>query len=441
MRTRLLIFPTLFLLCVSIGIPLDGQTGRAARYQPGDWVNYSNFHYITSFEEGSDFVYIGTTHGVLRFNKTTGRYDYPYTVSSGLQNGYVLNMLYLDNSDELWVFTKGGVDVIYTVLDRWYHIDGTDLLLQQASRGVQVGFSSGSVWLVLNRSVYHEFDQYGRFHLGRGNPENQQVHWKGREPVTGDIPQYYLGRGWDINRINNTLENDNFREYQFTVRYRDTQNREWIGTWGGGYLLADPVTKQADLHRFGPISNAVGALYQVRDGFWFGSAGSWYAGPPSIEGEHGISHWNSGGNYWWHFASAEEYDIEKASVYAIAGDEQCVWFGTDRGLLSYRPGKDQWYRADNPSLANNQVYDVEVTDTTLWVAGRTGLYNLAHPAGYVRNRIPLLQDRFLSAYDITLRGDSVYVGTDQGLAGVHRHTGEVSYYSDDGKAIPVEKFH
>ena len=420
---------------------ISAQTGQAARYQPGDWVNYSNFHYVTSFEEGDRYVYIGTTHGVLRFNKTSERYEYPYTLSNGLQNDYVLNMVFLSDTDELWVFTRGGVDVIYTVLDRWEHIGGAEGILQQAGRGVRVGLSPSSVWLRVNQSETHEFSRNGQFYRGRGGAANSQVQWKSQNYTNDGLNQYFLGRQWSVNRLNNTLENENFREYQFTVRMRDTQNREWIGTWGAGFILADPVTMEGEVERFGPLSSAVGALFKKGNRFWFGSAAAWYVGPPSIEGEHGISSWNTGRYEWSHYTSAEEHDIEETSVYAITGDEERIWFGTDRGLLSYRPEEDQWYHPDHPSLGSNQIYDVEVTDTTLWVATRTGLYDVAHPSGYVRERLTLLENRFLSAYDLTIQGDSIFVGTDQGLVSVHRNTHAIRYYDDDGNNIPIDKFH
>lgn len=434
--------PLIFLILVA-GLPdlLHAQTGRAARYEPGDWVNYANFHYVTSFEEGKDYVYIGTTHGVLRFNLNTKQYDFPYTLSSGLQDDYVLNMLWLDEKDELWVFTRGGIDVIYTVLNRWSHIDGTNQIFQQAGRGVRVGTSSGSVWVRVNQAQQFQFDKYGAYYLGPGSPSNQQVQWKSHtDPGTGSA-NYFLEQQWTFNRLEGTLQNEDFRQFPLTTQYTDRYNQVWIGTWGAGFIRADAVTKEGEVERLGPVSNAVGALFRLDQEFWFGSSGGWMVGPPSIEGEPGISRLARDSGEWEHFTSAEEYEIDNVTVYAIGGDNNRLWFGTDRGLISYRPPDNQWQRFDHPSLERHQVYDVVATDTAVWVASRTGLYQLSHPAGYVRSRVNLLGGQQLNVYAVAVYGESVFAGTDFGLVRVDRTTDGVTYYDDEGKQVSRKKFH
>ncbi len=416
-----------------------GQTGRAARYQPGDWVNYANFHYVTSFEEGDRYLYIGTTHGVLRYNQVSEQWEYPYTRSSGLANDYVLNIIWVKDNRELWVITRGGIDVIYTVLDRWTHIPDSENILGPALQDVRVGQTAQSVVLMPAGGNSYAFNKYSYTLQGRGLPGND-VQWKEQQRIRGNMPIYFLNESWHINRINNSLVDEEFREFPFTVQYTTSFNRVYLGTWGGGFIRADATARVGEVVRFGPISTPVGAISKDAENFWFGSALAQLNGPADIYGQPGISRWDLRRDRWDHLLPEDAHAFRNAQIYSLDGDGQKVWVGTNRGLLYYNFTREEWFRFDKKQLGTSPIFDIVVTDTTVWVATDIGLYNIAHPQGYIRYRTPILEDEMLSVYSIATNQGQLFAGTEYGLINLDIGQKKIYFYNTKGQQIAREKF-
>jgi len=416
------------------------QMGRATRYQPGDWVTYAPFQYITGFEEGSTFLYIGTTHGVMRYNLISSTWELPYTLGNGLKNGYVLNLFWNSDNRELWVFTRGGLDIIHTISSRWEHIEHTAPLFQQSRRSIQVGTTSNRVYIKENGGTIHAFDRLTHQPQGSAGGDSEAIHWKIKKFAPSEYSTLVLNDLWSINQINKSLENEKFRSYPLNLQYTDSRNNLWIGTWGAGVILADPLTSMGNVLRRGPVSTPLGAIYHSTDGYWFGGLSSWYSGPPSVVGEPGISFWDTKSNTWKQYLQQDDYDIRDATIYDIDGDESGVWFGTDRGLLHYSLENQKWQRIKNSHLQTVQVYDVLVQDSTVWAATRSGLYSISNPDGSLREQIPLLDKKVITTYSLAMHAGRVFVGTDYGLAAVDPTSKLIYYYDEQGVTVPKEQF-
>ena len=425
-------------ICI-LSSPSNGQTGRAARYQPGDWVNYANFHYITSFAEGTRYVYIGTTHGVLRFNQLSQQWEYPYTAGSGLQNDYVVNLLWRDNGQELWVFTHGGVDIIHTVLDRWDHVPGSNNMIGNSSRSVRIGVTDHKIWIYAPHGSYR-ITPSSPYTSVQAAPQAQTVRWMNQAVSPENMPNYFLNASWDINRISHTLEDQRFREYPFTVQFTDSRQQTWIGTWGAGFIRADAATQIGNVIQFGPLSTPTGAICKTKSDFWFGSAGSWYAGPPSIEGEPGISRWDLSTNQWIFTYPRDENAISDANIYTIDADTYGAWFGTDRGLIHFNYKTGNWSNVDDALLKTSAVYDIMIADTSVWIAGQTGIIELTNPGGRVRKHFQVTRNTRYAVYALTKYQGKIYAGTDGGLIRMDMKTKQFQYYDQDGRVVSPEKF-
>lgn len=67
---------------------------------------------VLSIYGRGDYVYIGSTNGLTRFNNTTGRIDRQYTTKDGLLNNGVI-CLFNDSRNRLWITTRlGGLHVM-----------------------------------------------------------------------------------------------------------------------------------------------------------------------------------------------------------------------------------------------------------------------------------------------------------------------------------------
>ena len=429
-----------FLVITLFPVTTHSQTGRATQYTPGDWVNYSNFHYVTSFAEGDRYIYIGTTHGVLRYNQNTRDWEYPYTIGSGLQNDYVLNLLYNDMQQELWVVTRGGLDIISLVTDRWKHLNQTRTFLQSSIRQVQMHENSESVFVSNDNGETIKIHKFTHFISRDVGARPMKKNAQSVQSSPGKVGHYFLKGAWLINQNNNTLQDEYFREYPFTTILRDSRDQIWLGTWGAGFIKADAVTESGEVIRFGPVSSSVGAIFHTEQQFWFGSALAHYSGPPSINGVPGVSHWNMETNRWEHFRQQDEYGISNATIYNIDGDNQGVWFATERGMLHYDSRRKSWKNIKSSALSSHQVFDVLVQDTTVWVAARSGLYMVSNPGGRVLREEVVLPNRMIGVYALARDGDTIYAGTDYGLMALNLSTMEPTYYSDQGDTTAQEHF-
>jgi ligand-binding sensor domain-containing protein len=84
----------LFVLCFSISLSND------------QWINYTNNEYICALVHDGDFLWIGTTGGLVRINKKTEEIEYFNKTNSGLPTNRI-TALALDKNNDLWIGTSG----------------------------------------------------------------------------------------------------------------------------------------------------------------------------------------------------------------------------------------------------------------------------------------------------------------------------------------------
>ena len=68
---------------------LLASVNYTGNFEEGDWVTYVNFRFITSAATDQSIVYFGTTGGVIRYDKFTGEWLQPLTVTDGIPNSRI----------------------------------------------------------------------------------------------------------------------------------------------------------------------------------------------------------------------------------------------------------------------------------------------------------------------------------------------------------------
>jgi len=434
---HLLLFSVLAFFWVT---PLSSQMDRAARYQPGDWVSYGSFHYVTSFEEGDQYLYIGTTYGVLRFDQFSREWDIPYTISNGLSDGYVLNIVWVSENRELWVITRAGIDVISTGRDRWFHIQGSQNVISPALRQVRVGQTGQSILILTPNGQTYEYDKFNYSRVGGVNLPAGDGVWKNLQPTQEGITNYLLGNSWHVNELNNTLVDNDFTEYPIVAQFTSSRGERYLGTWGGGFIRANATTNVGEVFRFGPVSTPVGALANIAGNIWFGGAIEQSPGDPSRYGRPGISFWVQSRGEWTHFPRESEPIFRSSQITSIDGDEQRVWVGTNRGLLFYQPNDNSWSLLRQNQLHVSNIFDVLVIDSSAWVGTDIGLFEISHPGGQVRSHVTIVEGERIPVYSLTSNRDGIFAGTEYGLIHVNPGKKTVQYFDKDSRVISQEQF-
>lgn len=74
--------------------------------QNPEWINYTNGNYIPCLTEEGDYIWVGTSGGLVKLNKNTGSSIFYNKLNSGLPDNSVESIA-IDNSGNKWIGTWG----------------------------------------------------------------------------------------------------------------------------------------------------------------------------------------------------------------------------------------------------------------------------------------------------------------------------------------------
>lgn len=112
--------------------------------QNTSWVNITTFGTPQSIAYAGNYLWIGTTNGLRRFNKTTGETAYYNVTNSGLPDNGVLSVA-VDKSSNVWAGTQYGVSEYDGTHWTTYTTMNSNLPWNYVSAIVADG--SGNVWI------------------------------------------------------------------------------------------------------------------------------------------------------------------------------------------------------------------------------------------------------------------------------------------------------
>ena len=419
--------------------------------QPG-WANYTNSNTIQALALEGDYVWAGTSGGLVRWNRRDGSYV-KYTLADGLPTNDIWDIA-LDPKGQKWLATPAGV----------VRFDGQNWVTYTTADGL----ANDIVYAIVAEPNGHI--------------------WAGTDLGLS----FYDGQGWKV--VSPWMEGEGSVTRPFVKALAlDQQGRLWIGTEGTGLsrlALSEPTavveTGQIDFDKaaWKTYTEADGLLSNRISKLAIGQAGQVWAGTPfglsRFDGQHwtnftqadglpsriikalavdpagriwvsahsyqggGVSWFD--GQHWNPFLS--EDGLNDQAVLALAGDEQgFLWLGTNGAGLKQQslPSVDAATQPEAASLPE-QVYRTQdgpagdglwtvVTDTTgrLWFGTRGN--GLTIFDGQTWQHHPHTANRVSNEITTILLGaeGAIWVGTTQGLShfdGQHW----TSYTYDDGLA-------
>ena len=357
----------ILLLCIS------SASIRADNILPGLVLNYSDFSYINSIAVGFDYVYFGSTNGIIRYNTKTYKWGDPLTGIEGLEGQNVQRIMVSRDDQTVWAKTEFGYYEYDETFGYWSPIDTFPTGLEQGKH-LQPdptyipppGFnymSSGAL-----------IDSYGR-----------------RFPLT-DI----LDDGW---------------------------SNLWVGTWGLGVLHADVSILRLELLNFGLLQPDVSTICP--------DSGTLYIGGETQDSYRtGITlfDWK---NDTFNFVETEATLVVNApNVNDFAYDSSKIYAATDDGILII--DKDQKQIIDRYQrsfgLPINQVQTILVSGDTLYAGTAYGLSIINMKPDTAEESIKTI----LSANSILCLdkvADAIWIGTSQGAYRLDVKSGKLSLLS------------
>lgn len=353
-------------------ITLLTSINYTGNFEEGDWVNFTKFRFVSCATMDQSIVYFGTTGGVIRYDKFTGEWLDPLTVTDGIPNERIDNIAYDPEWDRVWVSTTSGDAYYDPTLERWY--TGSEFPAEYARNDYNQGDFS-----ILNT-------QFG----------------------------YFYQDGYVSDRFG--------RRYQLTRGIADDFDNLYVGTWGTGPVHINTRYNDLNMIPYGPYEDNISTVIKVGDDFWLG------------DGEAALSSgaltlFNIRKGEWQWFEPRYTDGLASSRLINGWGDKNMAWLGTEYGLVRYNRKNGEFTAfADNSALPSVEVLSVAVGADYVFTGTAYGL-------GYVDKtgrkkpdkeadsededsltRQERLRERFIGwrINDLKIIGNYLYMATDRG---------------------------
>ncbi len=330
----------------------------------GQMVSWTDFSHITCIAAGSEYIYLGSTEGILRYNRFENRWAEPITVSDGLPGQIVQRIAVPYDDAWITVETENG---IYT-------------------RQFQDGY-----WY-LETEFPSAFEQDSR-------------------PVF-PLPDLFMPFGYRIGQKG--IVSDNlFREWSVTAWLNDQRQSIFIGTWGLNVLKADSRDLSAELIPCGLLQKRTDAIYIDGDSIWLAGNRGLYADQAGMR--FGVTLFDLSNQKFTYLEPRFIPGFDSEIIYDIAADEKNVYFAGRQGL-TVLSRKDGGYFTLNRSdgLPDQETTALAIGRDSVWIGTGRGLalYDPEVDTIQIISR-NVFGDLFIT--DLLLAGSRLFVGTDQGV--------------------------
>ena len=283
-------------------------------------------------------LWIGTSQGVFKINRTTRKIDHFQKSSGELAHDKVLSLL-RDHAGNMWVGTEDGCSVFQVLKNQWEQVKFTlsesQAELNNAVKAIEED-SQGRIWLGTRDGVFV-------YQPGQGTLYHLQV----RDPAERSLDSENL---WD-------LAFDG-RDYVWGATHDQGLMRWDIKTMQGTRFFVDATFAR------GLNTNAMRALFFDRTGLlWIGTRGQ------------GVYIWNPDSEVfrsWQHYPNNPNSLSDSEIWYFAQNEPDSVWVSAFTGLnhVDFSTGNVQTYRqsAENPGgLTTDYIYDIAVEKETGYV--------------------------------------------------------------------------
>lgn len=345
-----------------------------------EWRHYTSTDNINTLLLQGDYIWAGTTGGVVRYNsKDPLDVLYYNSANSGLPHNEVRD-IYLDSQGNLWFATAGGLGELrrdgswcfYYTLNSELPSDNVFSLSGDGAGGIWVGTAEGVAHLNPKREWTIFKGETGLFPQSKIFDIAVDEDWGAWfATAEGLFHASYATlpaeRKWKMfNSLNSYLPSD-----IITAVAIDRAGRKWLAVhdrYGGTLCLLDPRGSWSFL-------DAEGAglkFFSVRDIFIDKNDGVW------------IATWGEGAVYIptkdlfkserWQVYTRENSPLPGENITAVAADlKGTIWLGTSKGLLSLSPdGTWQLFRRFINNLPHNDVLSLASDRQGLMLLGTGG---------------------------------------------------------------------
>ena len=385
-----------------------------------DIVTYADFSHIRDIAVSLNAVYFATSEGVIKYDRFSKNWDEPLNGSPGIDYRSIFQ-IYVDQFDrKLYARTETNSYEYDTMFKDWYFVNEIPTLDNNTSNS-----APSSIMYVPPGYVYS----------GDGYVIDQ------------------AGIEYPINRV-----------------VKDGADTKWMGIWGLGAAKASSGD-MIEFLPYGLIQNRVNTIYN--------SNGEIIVGGGNIgTSRTGLTFFDVDNNKFSYKESGVQFDFPDDDVSCIEEDENNLYVGTiggviifdnetlevkdkltnRRGLisnevLSLKKYKNQLFigtlyglqmldrQTDSLKLVypnqfqNQEIYDLELTDSSLWIASSVGAFQLnlkTYDLKKFQDPHNLTNGRILN---IERTGNNIFIASQAGMVRLNLKTGKTTSFVSDAYGL------
>ncbi len=407
-------------------------------YQMDDWISYKNSNYVTSFCEGNEFIYFGTSGGVVPYHKYQNEFYDPYTKSDGMSDDYITAVWFDFSTGYLWASNREGVSYLNPTADHWENISNGTLAIPESEKIIQLGTDNNAVIAHSSNDEYISINKRIGFVQDRINTSETSVNWApNRIDSVPTLSMYSINPPYRIDP-DGTVYDDNFQEYTVNLFHSDAKLDIYGGIWGLGILTGDKNVKMLEVHPFGPLQNNISTFTITDEQIW---VANFKANKSSSPARTGISVMNFNTGDWTYYEDRFIPELTTEVVNDVAADREAnIWVGSDQGLSIFISERNRWkHYSMAQGLKDEVVWTIAVEDTVAWIGTPLGLNKISLP-GFKIKRVYLTHSKqHMKIFKIVSDKNYVWIGTDNGLYSIDKVSNIVEHYSMNGDKIGIDK--
>lgn len=334
-------------------------SGADGELIPDLTLNYSDFSYISSIAVGYQYVYFGTTHGVVRYDITRDKWDLPLSGIAGLGDLQIYEVKASFDDQRVWVRTDLGIYEYNEVMKSWEPVD-----------------------------------------------EMPQVDTRARH-LSPD-PFYFAPWGYNY-MPDGVLVDDIGRRFPLTDIVDDSWTNLWIGTWGLGAARADESNRRIELLIYGILQEDITTLH-------LDSGILWMSGRVGDSYRTGVTIFDSDSNSFSYIESLDNLEFITENVNDIHSNEIDVFAATDNGIWVIDKEKREIRErlTRRSGLPDNRVLSVFVTGDTLFAGTEYGLGILSAYSDSSEQVVQVVLPS-LTIHCLEMAENALWIGTNYGV--------------------------
>ncbi len=425
-------FLVIILLVVSNLFPGDRRPVR--EYDLGDWISIKNFNYITSLTESYNYIYFGSTGGILPYHKTDRVEEVAFTVSDGMADDFVTAVYYDESTQYLWAGHRLGVSFLSPTAERW---ENCITYNYPANRIERIGSNRNFIFVRLTDGNLLTLDSQSGM-KATGNTEPKGITWnKSAMSDNVTIDESYLANGQYWVRNDGIIQDHELREFPWNLKYVNTMGEIYGGVFGLGYITGDENMKKINIHSSGILKNYVNTFWLTDRYLWVGSQDDY---KERFNERTGISYYDYEKEKWQYFEDKLIPELATGKVTDIVFENNHLILGTEQGVSTYDMEDKRWRRFSvHDGLYDDLVHSVAIYDTLALIGTDFGL-NVLNLSTWELSRLSLTKSKsLLRIHKIVPTDENIWVGTNNGFYSIKMPDKSIIHYDSYGREIKADK--